>query len=197
MATKDHPGRNSATDDRELAALARQVIDANRYLVLATADQHGVPWVSPVWYAHAGYGEFLWVRSAGQALAQHRGPAAGEHRDLRFERAGQRVPAVYLCGTACVVTGSGLERSIELYSRRSQEQGLPEWTLADVRAPARPRLYRAVAAEQFVLQAGRRRPDPGQCGITCGEQEGDAYIPQGPCRRAWAGAWPRPASLRT
>ena len=35
MATKDRPTRNSATDDRELVAVARQVIDANRYLMLA------------------------------------------------------------------------------------------------------------------------------------------------------------------
>jgi hypothetical protein len=43
MATKDRPTRNSATDHRELVTVARQVIDANRYLVLATADQHAVP----------------------------------------------------------------------------------------------------------------------------------------------------------
>jgi general stress protein 26 len=49
------------TDAPGLAATARQVIEANQYLVLATADRHGVPWASPVWYAHAGYREFFWV----------------------------------------------------------------------------------------------------------------------------------------
>lgn len=155
MATKDHPGRNAATDDPELAALARQVIDANRYLVLATADQHGVPWVSPVWYAHAGYHEFLWV-SDPQARHSRSIEVRPQVSVVIFDSSlpASAVPAVYLSGTAGVVTGPGLEKSIELYSRRSQEQGLPEWRLADVRAPARPRLYRAVAAEQFVLQAG-------------------------------------------
>jgi predicted pyridoxine 5'-phosphate oxidase superfamily flavin-nucleotide-binding protein len=30
---------------------AREIIDAGRYMVLATADEHGVPWASPAWYA--------------------------------------------------------------------------------------------------------------------------------------------------
>jgi hypothetical protein len=53
-----------------------------------------------------------------------------------------------------VVTGSGLQRHLQVYSRRSQEQGLPEWAPGDVQAPARQRLYRAVAAALFVLKPG-------------------------------------------
>jgi hypothetical protein len=155
MATKDRPTRNSATDDRELVAVARQVIDANRYLALATADQHGVPWVSPVWYAHAGHREFLWV-SDPQARHSRNIEVRPQVSIVIFDSSvpPSAAPAVYLSGAAGVVIGSGLEKSIELYSRRSQEQGLPGWTPADVRAPAHPRLYRAVAAELFVLPAG-------------------------------------------
>lgn len=47
------------TDERDLAALARTVIDSNRYMALGTADSHGTPWVSPVWYAAAAHREFL------------------------------------------------------------------------------------------------------------------------------------------
>jgi hypothetical protein len=32
MATRNHPGPNAAAGDPELAAVARQIIDANRYL---------------------------------------------------------------------------------------------------------------------------------------------------------------------
>jgi hypothetical protein len=38
MATREPSGRNSATDHPGLVAVARQVIDANRYLVLGTAS---------------------------------------------------------------------------------------------------------------------------------------------------------------
>ena len=155
MATRNHAGPDAATGDPELAAVARQVIDASRYLVLGTADQHGVPWVSPVWYAHAGYREFLWV-SDPQARHSRSIEARPQVSIVIFDSSvpPDAAPAVYLSGAAHVVTGSGLEKSIEIYSRRSQEQGLPEWAPADVRAPARPRLYRVVAAEQFVLPAG-------------------------------------------
>lgn len=42
------------------AGLARRVVDAGRYLVLATADADGRPWPTPVWYAQDGR-EFVWV----------------------------------------------------------------------------------------------------------------------------------------
>jgi hypothetical protein len=40
---------------------ARAIIDANLYMVLATADDTGRPWSSPVYFAHEGCGEFLWA----------------------------------------------------------------------------------------------------------------------------------------
>jgi len=62
--------------------------------------------------------------------------------------------AVYISGAAKVATGAGPERYMQIYSRRSREQGLPERAPSDVQAPAHHRLYRAVAAEQFVLKPG-------------------------------------------
>ncbi len=47
------------TDDN--AAIARAIIDADRYMVLGTADEAGLPWVTPVWFAPNGYRDFLWV----------------------------------------------------------------------------------------------------------------------------------------
>jgi nitroimidazol reductase NimA-like FMN-containing flavoprotein (pyridoxamine 5'-phosphate oxidase superfamily) len=32
-------------------ATAREILAANRYMVLGTAGADGVPWVSPVWFA--------------------------------------------------------------------------------------------------------------------------------------------------
>ena len=51
------------TDDQELAAIARAIVDGNDYMTLGTADADGLPWASPVWYAPAGYAEFLWLSS--------------------------------------------------------------------------------------------------------------------------------------
>jgi predicted pyridoxine 5'-phosphate oxidase superfamily flavin-nucleotide-binding protein len=40
----------STKETEELEAIARSIIDSNRYMRLATADEHGSPWASPVWY---------------------------------------------------------------------------------------------------------------------------------------------------
>jgi hypothetical protein len=50
-----------------------------------------------------------------------------------------------------------VEEAIELFSRRGEAQGLRAWTPADVRPPARHRLYGATASEQFVLDPHDRR----------------------------------------
>src|SRR5260370_25526039 len=41
-----------------LAAHARELIDANLYMTLGTADADGNPWVTPVFYATADYASF-------------------------------------------------------------------------------------------------------------------------------------------
>ena len=151
----DDQAKAAVTNDAQLAVMAAQIIDANRYLVLATADQHGVPWVSPLWYAHAGYREFFWVSDPQARHSQNIGirPRVSMVIFDSSARPGA-ASAVYISGTAGMVAGPDLERSIEIYSRRSLEQGLPAWTPSSAQAPARHRLYRAVAAEQSVLQPG-------------------------------------------
>jgi nitroimidazol reductase NimA-like FMN-containing flavoprotein (pyridoxamine 5'-phosphate oxidase superfamily) len=132
---------------------AQQIIDANRYMTVATTDAGGGPWASPVWFAHVDYREFFWVSD----------PDARHSRNLaqRPEAAivifDSSVPpdqaeAVYLTATAKPVTDG-----IEIFSERSVAQGLPEWTLADVTAPARLRLYKATVTERWVLGGGSVR----------------------------------------
>lgn len=49
----------------DLAAMARDVIDSNRYLVLGTVGTDGGPRVSPVYYGVDEYRDFYWVSSPG------------------------------------------------------------------------------------------------------------------------------------
>jgi len=46
-------------EGEELGAIARRIIDSNRFMTLGTADEEGVPWVSPAWYAPAEYREYF------------------------------------------------------------------------------------------------------------------------------------------
>jgi general stress protein 26 len=45
------------------AQTVREIIEAARYLVLATAGTAGRPWSSPVYFAHIGLTDFFWVSS--------------------------------------------------------------------------------------------------------------------------------------
>jgi nitroimidazol reductase NimA-like FMN-containing flavoprotein (pyridoxamine 5'-phosphate oxidase superfamily) len=145
------------TDEPDLAATARAVIDGNRFMTLATADGSGGPWASPVWYAPRDYREFLWVSDpeAKHSLNLVERPRVGivifdSHETGTFR-------SVYMSGLAEELTGTELEQGIEAFSARSVEQGFGVWTLPDVQSPARRRLYRATASEHWVLGPQDRR----------------------------------------
>jgi nitroimidazol reductase NimA-like FMN-containing flavoprotein (pyridoxamine 5'-phosphate oxidase superfamily) len=138
------------TDDN--AATARAIIDANRYMVLGTADEAGRPWVSPVWFAPQGYREFLWVSDPARRHSWN----LAVRPQVSIVIFDSTVPigtgqAVYMSAVAEQLGGTDLVDGISVFSERSQEHGARPWTLDDVVAPARLRLYRAVASEHFVL----------------------------------------------
>jgi uncharacterized protein YhbP (UPF0306 family) len=141
-----------------LEEVARSIIDSNLYMTLATVDEAGRPWASPVYYAPAEYREFHWV-SAPDARHSRNLAARPEVGIVIFD---SRAPintgqGVYLSAFAEQLTGDELDRGIKIFSRRSQEHGAGEWTPADVAPPARLRLYRATASEVFVLGARDER----------------------------------------
>jgi pyridoxamine 5'-phosphate oxidase-like protein len=139
----------------EPASIARAIIGSSLYMVLGTADDAGVPWVSPVYYAHEGYTTLYWVSS----------PEARHSRNLAVRAqlgivifdsgapisAGQ---AVYMSAVAEPLTEVGLGHGIDIFSRRSQAHGADAWTPEDVRDLAALRLYRATASEQWILEPG-------------------------------------------
>ena len=134
------------------AAAARAVIDANRYMTLGTADESGHPWVTPVWFAPADYREFFWVSSPATRHSRNLA-ARSQVSVVVFD---SQVPvgsaaAVYMTAVAQELTGAALERGLEVFARESAAQGLSVWTMANVTAPARHRLYRAAVTEQWVL----------------------------------------------
>lgn len=132
---------------------AADLIEASRYLVLATADATGRPWSSPLYFAHIGGTEFFWVSS----------PAAAHSRNIVVR---PEVGIVVFDSQAAIGTGQGVymsaaaelveddtgtARGIEAFSRRSVAHGGLEWTSEDVRPEAGLRLYRAVADTHWML----------------------------------------------
>jgi nitroimidazol reductase NimA-like FMN-containing flavoprotein (pyridoxamine 5'-phosphate oxidase superfamily) len=139
-------------EERDHAAEARQIIDANLYMVLATADSTGQPWASPVYFASSGYREFFWV---SQPDATH-SVNLRDRREVGIVIFDSTVAigsgrGVYVLGVARELPAHETADGVEVFSRRSQEHGGNEWAVDDVSPPARHRLYQATAEAMYVL----------------------------------------------
>ena len=147
------------------AQTVRDIIEASRYLVLATADATGRPWSSPVYFAHIGFAEFYWVSSPGVTHSVNIAvrPEVGiAIFDSQAEiGTGQ---GVYMSAVATMVGDGETARGIEAFSRRSVAHGARAWTSHDVRSGAGLRLYRATADSLWILakdgQPDHRIPVP-------------------------------------
>ena len=143
---------NAARGGRDPATVAREIIDANRYMTLATADGGGRPWATPVWYAHQGYTDLYWVSRPGARHSRNLAvrPEVGIviFDSTALEGDGQ---AVYVEAVAEELDGAERDQGIAIVSRRSEAGGAAPWGVADVSGPAPLRLYRARASAHFVL----------------------------------------------
>ena len=139
-------------NQQDPGAVVREIINTNMYMVLGTADESGGPWVTPVYYASAGFTEFYWVSSPE---VRHSRNIAVRSRISVVIFNSQAVigtgQGVYMSAAAEQLTGSDLDRGIELFSRTSLGHGGHEWKREDVQAPALYRLYRATALERWIL----------------------------------------------
>jgi nitroimidazol reductase NimA-like FMN-containing flavoprotein (pyridoxamine 5'-phosphate oxidase superfamily) len=110
----------------DLAGMARDVIDTNRYMTLGTTEPDGRPRVSPVYFTHNGYRDFYWVS----------GPDAHHSANVR---ARSDVAIVIFDSTAAVGQG----RAVYLTARAHE---VPEEELA----------ARATAAWANIPEGGAR-----------------------------------------
>jgi hypothetical protein len=141
------------------AQTVRDIIEASRYLVLATADAAGRPWSSPVYFAHTGFTEFFWVSSPdvthSRNIAVRREVGIVVFDSQAAVGAGQ---GVYMSATAKLLGNGETPPGIEAFSRRSVAHGGPEWTSEDIRPGTGLRLYQATAESHWIL-AKDGRPD--------------------------------------
>lgn len=147
--------------ERNPGDVAREIIDTNLYMVLATADETGRPWASPVYFANAGYTEFFWLSSPEVTHSCN----IARRQDVGIVIFDSRAPistgqAVYMTAIADEVEPAAIERGIDVFSRRSLAHGGVEWTRADVETEGASaiHLYRARASAHWIL-AKDGRPD--------------------------------------
>ncbi|HEY7012268.1 MAG TPA: pyridoxamine 5'-phosphate oxidase family protein [Streptosporangiaceae bacterium] len=153
------------SDASPAAQTVRDIIEANRYLVLATADAAGRPWSSPVYFAHIGLTDYFWVSSPEAAHSRN----IAVRSEVGISVFDSQVPigtgqGVYMSAVAKLLGEDETARGIAAFSRRSVAHGGHEWTTEDVRPGAGVRLYRATADAHWVLakdgQPDHRVPVP-------------------------------------
>ncbi len=144
--------------------LLRSIIDLSRYATLATADARGVPWASPVYFAHDDYRDFLWVSAPDTRHSRN----IAERPELSLAMFDSHAAlgegqGVYVAARAERVPEDETEALVGVFSERSLQHGGRAWSGRDVCASAPLRLYRARATQTWVLDArepgrDRRRP---------------------------------------
>ena len=140
------------------AAVARAIVDEIAYMTIASAGDDGRPWASPVWFAHAGYAEFVWV-SRPDTRHSRNVAARPEVAIVIFD---SRTPigtgrAVYVEAQAGEVADEAeVDRLMAAFSSRSMGQGGQEWSRDDVTRDTELRLYRAGVSRAFLGVNDRR-----------------------------------------
>jgi Pyridoxamine 5'-phosphate oxidase len=154
----DDPAGGTGESTSPAAAELKAIVDTNSYMTVATAAADGTPWASPVWFAHEGYAEFVWVsrptarHSQNVAVRPEVGIVIFDSTVPPF-----RARAVYMEATAGVVPPGELDHAVATFAQECVAQGIAAWTVGDVTGDARHRLYRARATSHFVLDAHDER----------------------------------------
>jgi hypothetical protein len=139
-------------EGHDLAAGARQIVDANLYMVLGTADRTGQPWASPVYFAHRDYRDFFWMSQPDAThsvnLRDRREVGIVIFDSTQSLNTGQ---GVYILGVARELPAHETDAGVAIFSERSLGHGGEPLSVDDVSPPARHRLYQATAEAHFVL----------------------------------------------
>jgi hypothetical protein len=143
------------TENPDLDAHARDVIDANTYMVLGTLDPDGEPRLSPVYFTHVDHANFYWVSSPDA----HHSANVGRHRSVTIVIFDSTVPVgggkcVYLRAEAAEVPDEELaERCGAAFTEGLR--GAVSFTPDELRGDEPLRLYRAAATSYEVHVRGR------------------------------------------
>jgi hypothetical protein len=143
----------------DLENTGRAIVDAASYMVLGTADASGRPWASPVWFALEAYRELFWVSSP--EVDHSRNIAVRPEISIVVFDSQQPVgtgQAVYMSCLAEQIGTPADERAMEIFSRRSLEQGQEAWPVDRVREPEPLRVYRASVTGHWMLDKSGAGP---------------------------------------
>jgi nitroimidazol reductase NimA-like FMN-containing flavoprotein (pyridoxamine 5'-phosphate oxidase superfamily) len=136
----------------DVIAHARAVLAGTSYAVLATADQHGTPWVTPVWFAHHDLDRVYWLSWPG---SRHSQLIDGRPEIALTVFDSHAVPndgaAFSATARARLCPEAHLEEGLESVNRRAADEGIRQFMREHVSGGSRLRLYVADITEAWVL----------------------------------------------
>jgi nitroimidazol reductase NimA-like FMN-containing flavoprotein (pyridoxamine 5'-phosphate oxidase superfamily) len=134
---------------------ARELIAANRYMALATADAAGRPWISPVWFAPDD-GGFLWISRPDSRHSRN----LAERPELALViydstvRPAER-QALYVEAVAEQLDGERRDAAVARFSEHSVADDLEPLSIDAVTESGPFRMYRAAVTAAFMLEDER------------------------------------------
>ena len=141
------------------------ILETTSYMVLATADETGRPWATPVWFAADGLDRLYWLSWPGtrhSMLIERRPEIALTVFDSTV--APNTGTAFYATAQARRCTADDIDEALRIVNRRALAQGIGEFTPARVTTESRLRLYVAETTEAWVLdqaaEVDQRAPVP-------------------------------------
>jgi hypothetical protein len=139
------------TSDDDLAAHARTLIDANRYLTLGTTAADGRPWTTPVYFTAAGVRDFYWSSATDAVHSRHLAERPRVSWVVFDSTVGPyHGRALSGVGEARELSGADLDRGLAAFPRGDGD-GAAAVDREDVTGPSGYRLYRATASDLWVL----------------------------------------------
>lgn len=135
-----------------VAEHARELLEVNAYVVLATADADGTPWATPVWFAPDGLDRLYWASWPGSRhsqLVEHRPRIALSIFDSHA--APNDGAALYATAHARRCPQDQVEEALRVFNERATTQGVAPFALDRVTGEARLRLYVATYVDVWVL----------------------------------------------
>lgn len=130
----------------------QQILDTNRYMVLATVTPGGAPWATPVYFANQDSRTFWWVSNPDSRHSQN----IETNASIAITVFDSSVPiggatAMYAEATARECPDELIHDGITIFSRCADRDGAGVWGVEHVTAPKRLRLYQARVDALFVL----------------------------------------------
>jgi general stress protein 26 len=140
---------------KQLTKRAQEIIDQILYITIASVDEDGQPWNSPVFSAHDDDLNFYWgshIDSQHSKNIRATGKVFLVIYDSTVE-AGQG-EGVYVRARAFEITDADEIKSV--HKRLQDRRPVPYWKLHEVSAPAPVRLFKAVPEQIWMNDDGER-----------------------------------------